>query len=136
MRATKDPIRVLVVEDTAEIRELLRALLQEEGYKVVLAADGFQAVDELSQGDPSLVLLDLALPGMDGIALLRWMAANQGTKGIPVIVVSASAKSIPAEARGQVSYILEKPFELNELLSKVDSAVRPSMVGPAARAGH
>lgn len=123
MRTDVARASILVVEDTVEVRELLLELLHEAGYSAVGVEDGLRAVQALSSIQPSLVLLDLSLPGQSGASVLSWMASNPRTKRIPVVVLSASPKVIPPEARAQVKGILDKPFDLDDLLRMIENAV-------------
>ena len=79
--------RILVVDDEAEIRGLLKEILSEEGYEVEVAADAGQARSSRARQAPDLVLLDIWMPGTDGITLLREWQAN-ATDGSPVVMMS------------------------------------------------
>ena len=80
---------VLVVDDDAEIRETLSALLQHEGYTVLRAENGVQALDQLRRMHPDCVLLDLMMPVMSGWEVLEEIQESEELKLIPVVVVSA-----------------------------------------------
>lgn len=85
-------------------------MLKDEGHEAVLAADGLEGL-QLLDPKPDLVILDLALPGMDGYEVLRTMKADPNTLDIPVLVVSAKRFDVPAQ-RGAVVAALQKPFDL------------------------
>jgi CheY-like chemotaxis protein len=85
-------------------------MLRDEGHEAILAADGVEGL-QLLDGQPDLVILDLALPGMDGYEVLRTMKADPTTSAIPVLVVSASRFDPPANIEGFIA-ALRKPFDL------------------------
>jgi CheY-like chemotaxis protein len=103
---------VLVVDDDAEIRETLTQLLQQEGYTVLRAENGVQALEQLRAGHPDVMLLDLMMPVMSGWELLELLQENADLARIPVIVVSAMS------APGACEH-LAKPIDLDRLLSTV-----------------
>jgi CheY-like chemotaxis protein len=91
--------KILLVEDTDDTREFMRFLLEEMlGYQVVEAANGFQAVQQTKQTHPDLILMDMAMPIMDGIAATREIRKQQETKDIPVIGITAFGVSFWEEA--------------------------------------
>lgn len=104
---------VLVVDDDAEIRETLSALLQHEGYTVVRAENGVQALESLRRDHPACVLLDLMMPVMSGWEVLEEVQESEELSSIPIVVVSAMCA---AGARA----CLQKPVDLDELLDVVD----------------
>lgn len=79
---------VLVVDDSADIREVLRFLLEKGGYRVVEAADGQEAVEAARRECPALVLMDLGLPVMDGVSAMRAIREAEALCDVPVIVLS------------------------------------------------
>jgi CheY-like chemotaxis protein len=114
--------RILVVEDDPSIGALIAAILEEEGYEPVVAKDGGEALRILRAARPDAVTLDLELPGIDGRAVLRWLWEN-GTRAVPVIVVSAATEMLSREERRRVLCALRKPFEVPELVRAVSRAV-------------
>jgi CheY-like chemotaxis protein len=104
---------VLVVDDDAEIRETLSALLEHEGYTVLSAENGKQALEHLHQTTPSCVLLDLMMPVMSGWEVLEEVQESAELSTIPIVVVSAMC------APG-ARHCLQKPVDLDELLDVVD----------------
>lgn len=112
------PKIVLVVEDEAQIRRLLRVCLERNGYSVVEAPSGESGIDEAIKHQPDLVLLDLRLPDMDGIAVLRRI---REWSQVPIIVVSVRDREddkIQALDSGANDYIT-KPFGTGELLARL-----------------
>jgi CheY-like chemotaxis protein len=108
---------VLVVEDNADLRDALAAILDDAGYAVCTAADGRDALAVAAEHPPALVLLDLQMPVMDGPAAL--VGLRQLPEHIPVVFMSAGLRAREAAARHDVDGYLEKPFEVDELLRLV-----------------
>jgi CheY-like chemotaxis protein len=111
---------ILVVEDDTDIREALMGILAEEGYAVLGAADGRQALDVLRDGArPTLILLDLMMPFMNGWQFRAEQKLDAALSDIPVVVISADANvKQKAESLDAVGY-LKKPVELDALLEVV-----------------
>ncbi|HVY45797.1 MAG TPA: response regulator [Minicystis sp.] len=110
------PGRILLVEDEHALRQEVAALLREEGYDVVEAEDGLQAIDLLRDPPaPALVLLDLLMPGATGWDVLAWMRTVPPLAGVPVRVLSAIGAAIRVEG----ARVLGKPLDLGELLAAV-----------------
>jgi len=109
---------ILVVEDDLQALEALTDLLEGNGYEVNRAQNGREAVDFLVGGEqpPSLILLDLSMPVMDGWEFLRYQRSQPAIASIPVIVITALVSAVPAGAKGLVT----KPINVNRLLSLVD----------------
>ncbi len=123
MSTTDKKARILCVEDDPEMRAFLEAQLRARGFQVRAVTDGAQAIDQAAIFQPQLVLLDLSLPTLDGLAFLRrlreWSRA-------PVIVLSAHDEEpikVKALDQGADDY-LTKPFNMNELLARVRVALR------------
>lgn len=106
---------VLVVDDQPGFCEALSDLLSEEGYSVVTAEDGLQALHVLSGLTPNLILLDLQMPRMNGWQLARHLAQDPRLSRIPVLVLSGIAE-MAGSLPGVVRAVLPKPVELSLLL--------------------
>jgi DNA-binding response OmpR family regulator len=114
---------VLVVDDEEAIAEAVRARLEAEGYRVVVAGDGPQAIQLHAEHRPDLVVLDLMLPGMDGLEVCK---AIQRTAWTPVLMLTArteEADKVAGFAVGADDY-LTKPFSLRELVVRVKAILR------------
>ena len=111
----------MVVEDDYAIRETLRELLEEEGYRVTQAANGAEALARLrdTDGPPSLILLDLMMPVMDGWEFRDAIAGDPKLAEIPVIVISADHSLDKKVSTMGVQGWLAKPFELGQLLAAI-----------------
>lgn len=103
-------LRILAIEDDRDTREMYARMLRDEGHDAILAADGVEGL-QLLDPKPDLVILDLALPGMDGYDILRTMKSDPTTSDIPILVVSAKRFDRPADVDGFVGS-LRKPFDL------------------------
>jgi CheY-like chemotaxis protein len=111
---------VMVVEDDFAIRETLRELLEEEGYKVVEASNGAEALSRLRARTPRLILLDLMMPVMDGWEFRHELEEDPRLASIPVIVISADHALEEKVDSMHVEGYLAKPFELDRLLAAVE----------------
>ena len=110
---------VVIVEDTPEIRELLADVLEEEGYHVLPLADGIRAAETVRQARADAVLLDLALPGKDGRAVLEELYSDPETARVPVIVMSAYLHALDGVSYPLVARAVPKPFDLDQLVAEV-----------------
>ena len=114
---------ILCVEDEAEMIALTRLVLEREGFEVLGAVGGKQALEIMQQEKPDLVLLDLMMPDMDGWEVYRQMKVDETLATIPVIVVTARAQSIDKVLGLQVAKVddyITKPFGPKELLVSVN----------------
>jgi chemosensory pili system protein ChpA (sensor histidine kinase/response regulator) len=112
---------VLVVDDSITVRRVTQRLLQREGYRVSLAADGLQALERLQQERPAVVLSDIEMPRMDGFDLARNIRADASLAGLPIIMITsriAEKHHDHARALG-VNHYLGKPYAEDELLRLV-----------------
>ena len=115
--------RILIVDDEIQIRRALDINLRAHGYEVDLAETGEEALTEAAARPPDLVLLDLGLPGMDGVDVIRGLRV---WTSIPIIILSArhtDASKVAALDAGADDYIT-KPFSINELLARVRASLR------------
>jgi CheY-like chemotaxis protein len=113
---------VLIAEDDPWTRALLTDILAEEGYAVKEAANGAEAMRLARKHDPLVVLLDLALPRKSGLDVLWQLKSEEATSEIPVIVVSGYALMLPPDDASLAECVIQKPFDLADLLVRVDQA--------------
>lgn len=111
---------VLVVDDERDIREAMAEVLKDEGYEVVDAPDGAEGLRQLRAHHPSLVLLDLMMPGMNGWEFCAARKRDPDLSDIPVVVISALGRVSGIDACA----FLQKPFELDALVSTVREYAR------------
>jgi len=121
---------VLVVEDEDDIRELISYNLLKEGYQVVDVASGEEALQVLNQREADLILLDLMLPGVDGLSICRTLKGNPRTQAVPILVVSAKGEEedvITGLNLGADDY-LTKPFSPRVLIARTRAVLRRATV--------
>lgn len=117
--------RILIVEDNPMNMELFREVLEICGYVVEGVSSGEKALDAVTKMGPDLILLDMGLPVMDGLTILRMLQADPQMASIPVVVASAHAQNIDEEvalAAGCFAY-LRKPVRMDTLVSTVQNAL-------------
>jgi two-component system cell cycle response regulator DivK len=119
-----DPL-VLLVEDNERNARLFSEILGANEFRVVVARDGYQCLDSAADLQPALILMDLQLPGMDGIAVIRHLKQDPATQNIPIIAVTAHAMPEHRErfmAAGCRSYIT-KPISYHPFLNEIRSVL-------------
>jgi two-component system cell cycle response regulator DivK len=124
---------ILIVEDNEKNRKLERDILQFHGYRTAEADNGEDGVALAQATPPALILMDIQLPGMSGIDALRILRADERTRGIPVIAVTASAMTQDRQkimSAGFDAY-QAKPIDVNQFVA----AVRAMLARPPARGG-
>lgn len=112
---------VLLVDDERAIRTICRVNLEGDGLAVTEATDGAEALEQVTQTRPSLVLLDVMMPGVDGWSVAQRLASDDETREIPVVFLSARAEQedrLRAQELGAVGYVV-KPFDPVELAGRV-----------------
>jgi len=120
--------KILVVDDAEHIVELISFNLKNEGHDILVAYEGGEALKLVDSEMPDLVLLDLMLPGIDGIEICRRIRGNEITKNIPIIMITAKGEEIDKVLGleiGADDYIT-KPFGVRELLARVKAILRRS----------
>jgi CheY-like chemotaxis protein len=129
-RCANPPCPVLVVEDEADLRELMRRILEQEGWAVAEAENGRAALDRVAENRPDLIVLDLMMPEMDGFSFLEALRERAPWRSIPIVVVTA--KDLTSEDRqrlnGYVQYIVDKGSHTQEeLLREVADRIASCM---------
>lgn len=122
------PTSVLVVDDEATIREVVRRYLEREGFQVGEAADGYEALDALEEAEPDLIVLDLMLPGIDGLTLTGLLRER---RQVPIVMLTAKGEvtdRIRGLDLGADDYVV-KPFSPQELVSRVRAVLRRTEEG-------
>ncbi|MBU3175118.1 response regulator transcription factor [Clostridium estertheticum] len=118
--------KVLVVDDEEHIRELIKFNLEKNGYKVICADNGIDAVKLAKEQVPQLMLLDLMLPGMDGLDVCKEIRKDSNMSGMPIIMITAKGEEIDkiiGLELGADDYIT-KPFSVRELVARVKAILR------------
>ena len=112
---------VLVAEDDASVRLTLEIVLEDEGFKVLFARDGEEALRVARDSIPSAILLDQVMPKMDGKEVLAALQSDESTSGIPVFVLSGMDRGSPDEWGG--AHFIGKPFSPSDLVRRLRSAI-------------
>jgi two-component system, OmpR family, response regulator len=122
----RSPPRILAVDDVPTNLEILKVRLEAHGYEVVTAADGEEALARARELEPDLVLLDIMMPKLDGISVLKQLKQEVGEHFVPVILVTAKAdtRDIVAGLEAGGDDYLTKPFEFIELTARLDALTR------------
>ncbi len=118
--------RIVYVEDEQEMIDLVRLILTRRGYEVIGANGGREGLDVIRREKPDLVLLDLMMPDMDGWDVYQQIKADENTRDIPVIVVTAKAQSIDKVLGlhiAKVNDYISKPFSPQELIDSVEKVL-------------
>ncbi len=121
--------RILVVDDDTALAEMIGIVLEAEGFEAVFCADGDAALDAFRTARPDLILLDLMLPGMDGIEICTRIRAESG---LPIIMLTArtdTADVVRGLESGADDYIV-KPFNPKELVARIRTRLRPAQSAP------
>ncbi len=122
----KGDVHILVIEDENDIRTLILHHLHKDGYSAVGAADGEDGLKKVERGKPHLIILDLMLPGMDGMAVCRKLRGNPLTRNIPILMLTARGEEddmVSGLEAGADDYVV-KPFSNRVLLARVRSLLR------------
>ena len=116
--------KVLVVDDEWEIRDMLSRFLTEEGYEVILASNGEEAIELAERENPQVILLDIMMPDIDGIETCKRLKAKEKTRFIPVIMATALWDTYEEAIEAGAEDFATKPFHLAELSFRVKSIRR------------
>lgn len=129
--------KVLIIEDEADIRELIKFNLEQEGFAVEEAGSGAEGLERIKRRQPDLLLLDLMLPGMPGLEICRTLRGNSETTNLPILIVTAKGTEVDKVLgleMGADDYVV-KPFSPRELIARVKAVLRrahPEVTGPRA----
>jgi DNA-binding response OmpR family regulator len=115
---------VLLVEDNDSVRELIKVLLETEGYEIIEAANGHDGLAKAELSNPDLMILDLMMPGLDGESVLRTLSQHATLKSVPVLVVSGKYESLEMlRDRIGEDNIFPKPFEPTRMLDRIGDLI-------------
>ena len=118
--------KIIVVEDESDILDVIEYNLSREGYKVLGFRNGEQGLEAIREEDPQLVLLDLMLPGIDGIEICKKVKEDPVTRDIPVVMITAKSEEsdvVLGLGVGADDYV-SKPFSPKELVARVKAVLR------------
>ncbi|HEY9519164.1 MAG TPA: response regulator, partial [Gemmatimonadales bacterium] len=122
---TRKGAMVLLVDDEDQLRRVMKDLLERQGYSVVEARDGAQALDEVDRHAPDIVILDLNLPGVDGYSVLSQLRSRSATRQLPIIVLTAKGdedNEVRVLQLGADDF-LTKPFRAKALAARLENAL-------------
>ena len=119
---------VLVVDDDEAVRELVAIILGEEGYAVHTAASGSEALSVAQQEQPAVVLMDVNMPGLDGLSACRRLRADERLAALPVVLMSSQLVAGDELRRCRADNFLPKPFDITELVDEVERFLGPQAV--------
>lgn len=120
------PIKIVIIEDEADLLEVLQYNFRREGYAVYCSRDGEEGMEMIRRQDPDLVLLDLMLPGLDGIEICRRVKSDALTRSIPIIMVTAKGEEseiVLGLSVGADDYVT-KPFSPREVVARARAVLR------------
>ena len=123
MKYSMHPSRILVIEDNEDNLSLIRLLLERANYEVVIASDGFTGLELARSEHPDLILLDLAMPEMDGWEVAHKLKSDMITQSIPVIAVTAHALPRDRERAMEAGCdaFIVKPFSVAKLIDEIEN---------------
>ncbi|HOO56026.1 MAG TPA: response regulator [bacterium] len=118
--------RVLIVEDDRDTNELVALIMKDAGFETVSALDGREGLDKARDDEPDIIILDLMLPEIDGLEVCRRLSADEKTKSIPIIILTAKRElstKLSSFVAGAKRFVT-KPFDSNDLLIEINRTLR------------
>jgi DNA-binding response OmpR family regulator len=114
---------VLLIDDEVAYAKVIGEALKKHGFEVIIAGNAGEALEIFQQAKPNLILLDVMMPEIDGLTLLKWLREHSEQDDLPIHVVSAKAQEADKQAalKAGASGFIAKPFSLEELLQAVGS---------------
>jgi DNA-binding response OmpR family regulator len=121
---SEQPEKILVVDDDEAIRTLVERILRREKFHVECARDGFEAIEKISRNDYATILLDIMMPRVDGLQVLRFLEAQcKSTKPSVIVMTANTHVAAQAEASKPLFRVLSKPFDIRQLVEHVRECV-------------
>lgn len=133
---SEEPLKILYIEDESQMLQLVRLILERQGYQFIGALGGQQGLELARKEKPDLILLDLMMPEMDGWEVYRRIQADEELHGTPVIVITAKAQSIDRVLGlhiAKVDAYITKPFDPDELVTAVEKVLAARTGGARAQ---
>ena len=115
--------KILIVDDEVMLVELLKIRLEDNGYDVTSANDGFEGLSKAIEMSPDLIILDINMEGMDGYTMLKEIRRNDHTKNTNVIMLTASGKKRELFEKEGISDYITKPFDTEDFISRVNAVL-------------
>lgn len=123
MTIDKEKVNILVAEDEADLRDILKVTLEQEGYRAILASDGDEAIKKIEKKSFQLALIDIKMPGMNGKELVSMI--KQINSWVPIVIITGSPDFKEEMSLKKQAYeYIYKPFRLNGLVEVVKEALR------------
>lgn len=118
--------KILVVDDEIDIRIFLEKMLKKEGYSVIKAQDGLEALERIAKEKPDLVILDVMMPLMDGMEVLQKIKSNPKTRNLPVVMltVKSSDEDVIKGYQFGADYYIAKPFDASTILAGIEMMLK------------
>lgn len=114
------PVKILIVEDEADSRDLLATLLKIEGYEVSTANDGLEAIKQIETDPPNLVLSDISMPNLDGVAMVKTLRSSPKYQTLPIVMLSAyGSENLVNAMNAGANEAMRKPIHCEQLLKNV-----------------
>lgn len=120
---------ILVVDDNEDILHMLKAMLQMKGYKVSLQTSALEIENELLNTNPDMIIMDMLLSGTDGREVCKTLKQKQEFAKIPLLMISAHPSARHDCLTAGADFFLEKPFDMNELFSKIELGLANKAIG-------
>ncbi len=114
--------KILIIDDDANVRDLVGGVLEKEGFEVILVKDSKECFDAITRNKPDLILLDLIMPGLDGFMVLEELKKRQIAVGIPVVVLTALSGDFNAQKAldlGASDYWVKSDYDLDQIVDKI-----------------
>ncbi len=120
---------ILIVEDEAALLEVLSEKLSREGFSIIKAKDGVEGLSVVKKKLPDLILLDIVMPAMDGVSMLKKLRADEKTQDVPVIIISNLSEvekitDILKAKQGVIEHIVKSHWSLEELVGKIKKTLK------------
>lgn len=123
MTIDKEKVNILVAEDEADLREILKVTLEQQGYRVILASDGDEAIQKMEEKSLQMALIDIKMPGVNGKELVSRI--KQTNPRLPIVIITGSPDfKEEMSLKKQVCKYIYKPFRLDKLMGVVKEALR------------
>jgi DNA-binding response OmpR family regulator len=116
--------KVMAVDDELQMRDLLNLFLTRNGYEVILASNGEDAIELAEKENPQIILLDIKMPGIDGIEVCRRLRADRKTQSIPIIMISGLGDHKLEAIEAGADDFINKPIDMLELSTRIKSIIR------------
>ena len=121
MLTKRETRKVLIVDDNKVLRELFNVILSRDGFVIGEAKNGKEALEKVIRNKPDVIILDIAMPGMDGFAVCQRLRENSNTKNIPIIFCTAKPREEISPYKTDIDDYIEKPFSVEDVRGKIKS---------------